>query len=93
MRISRSSDGRRWLTLVPGEVPLLELRFLATKVLGGVHGLGLGTILVDFRDGEFEVLIRRPSNGLGPIQWSMHLETDVEVLSSKKVGSAAVSSI
>lgn len=38
------------------------------------------------RNCEGEALVQGQSDGLGPVPWLMNLETDVEVLSSQKVG-------
>jgi hypothetical protein len=38
------------------------------------------------RNSECETLIERQSDELGTVPWLMDLETDVEILSSQKVG-------
>jgi hypothetical protein len=69
------------LTLVPREVPLLQLGLLKLEVFSSRL---CGSALL--RNSERETLIQRQSNELGTVPWLMDLETDVEVLSSQKVG-------
>ena len=71
---------RRKLTFVPGEVPLLQLRFLDLEVLGNRCSLAV------LGDGEGELLIQRQSNSLRPVLGLVDFETNVEELTSKEVG-------
>jgi hypothetical protein len=69
------------LTLVPREVPLLQFGLLKLEVFSSRLG---GSALL--RNSECETLIERQSDELGTVPWLMDLETDVEILSSQKVG-------
>ena len=73
----------KFLTLVPGEVPLLQLRLLNLEVLGDRCSLAV------LGDCECELLVQRQSNSLGSVLGLMDFETDIEVLSSKEVGPIA----
>jgi hypothetical protein len=68
------------LTLVPSEVPLLELGLLNLEVFGHRRGLAI------FGDGKCELLVQRQANGLASVGRLVNLEADVEVLASKEVG-------
>lgn len=70
----------KFLTLVPGEVPLLQLRLLNLEVLGDRCSLAV------LGDCERELLVQRQSNGLRPILRLVDFETNVEELTSKEVG-------
>jgi hypothetical protein len=70
---------RRNLTLVPGEVPLLQLRLLNLEVLGDRCSLAV------LGDGEGELLIQRQSNSLRPILGLVDFETNIEELTSKEI--------
>lgn len=68
------------LTLIPSEVPLLELGLLNLEVFSHRRGLAI------FGDGEGELLVQRQANSLGSVGRLVNLEADVEVLASKEVG-------
>ena len=71
------------LTLIPSEVPLLELGVLDLEVFCDRRGLAI------LGDGECEFLVQRQSNGLRSVRGLVDLETNVEVLASEEVGPIA----
>ena len=73
------------LTLIPCEVPPLELGLLQVKILGGGYAL-----LALLRNIEGEGLVRQKAIGLGPVDRRVNFESDVEELSSKEVGSEMI---
>ena len=71
---------RENLTLVPSEVPLLQLRLLYLEVLGDRCSLAV------LGDCECELLIQRQSNRLRPVLGLVDFKANVEELTSKEVG-------
>jgi hypothetical protein len=69
------------LTLIPSEVPPLELRLLDVEVFSGGYAL-----LALLGDVESEFLVGQKAIGLGTVDRRVDFETDVEELTSEKVG-------
>jgi hypothetical protein len=69
------------LTLIPSEVPPLELRLLNVEVLSGGYAL-----LALLGDVESEFLVGQKAIGLGTVHRRVDFETDIEELTSEKVG-------
>lgn len=72
-------------TFEPLERPILKFRLLDLEIARSVNGFT--TFLPD---GELEVSIRVwIARCFAPIDWCMHLQSNVEILPSEKIGSEA----
>lgn len=75
-----SESGKEILTLIPGEVPSLQLRLVQAEELGSRNSLT--TVL---GDGEGKVGVGFSDTCLRAVDGRVNLQTDVEELTSKEI--------